>query len=146
MWERDHWACEQNKNESKKTGPTNNGSEEKSVAGNDVKTKRSVSFHKVKMTGPICSTTPNIDTLLDDGAPYCGIGLDEFRMIQLFVSHHWNGRYNCLPTSIAHTPNWQYGNGQHASAFKRIIGSVLFNAQSDRGQLVRINHLIIKGF
>ena len=41
--------------------------------------------------------------------------------------------------------SWQYGIGSHASAAKRILGSVEILVQSDNGQLISIRHLLISG-
>ena len=83
--------------------------------------------------------------LLDDGAPYSGIGEQEFHILRSKLQTNFNGTFDELPIEIAHRPYWQYGNGNHASKSKRIIGSILIDVTSDQGNIVRIRHLVIEG-
>ncbi len=45
-----------------------------------------------------------IGPLLDDGAPYSGIGLDEFIMIQPLVLPAWSGTFDPLPEAVRDRP------------------------------------------
>ena len=83
--------------------------------------------------------------LLDDGAPYSGVGEHEFHILRSKLKTNFNGTFDELPNEIVHRPYWQYGNGNHASKSKRIIGSILIDAISDQGNIVRIRHLVIEG-
>jgi len=99
------------------------------------------------------ATFPNMEVLLDgrigplcdDGAPYCGIGLIEFNLIQPYVAPEFKGTFEELPESIRSRPFWQYGDGKHKSAAKAIVGSIMFTALSDQGNYIRMRHLIIEG-
>ena len=83
--------------------------------------------------------------LLDDGTPYSGIGEDEFHILRSSLKTNFNDTFDELPNEIAQRPYWQYGNSNHASKSKRIIGSILIDAISDQGNIVRIRHLVIEG-
>ena len=83
--------------------------------------------------------------LLDDGAPYSGIGAKEFQIAHPFILPAWNGQYDPIPDSIADRPWWQYGTGSHSSAARRILGNVLIEATSNEGVPVKMRHLIIDG-
>lgn len=83
--------------------------------------------------------------LLDDGAPYSGIGSTELKLIAELVCPEWNGNLDPIPDSVADRPYWQYGSGEHRSAAKRILGSVLMEARTDQGTNVQIRHLVIDG-
>ena len=87
----------------------------------------------------------SIGPLLDDGAPYSGMGMREFRAIQPMVLPNWSGKLHKLPDTIADRPFWKYGSGAHSSEVRRILGSVYLNATTDEGVSVRIRHLIIEG-
>ena len=86
-----------------------------------------------------------IGPLLDDGAPYSGMGFDDFKTIQPYVLPSWSGKLDPIPPKIASRPFWQYGTGAHSSETRSIIGSVLLSVCSDQGAEVQIRHLIISG-
>lgn len=86
-----------------------------------------------------------IGPLLDDGAPYSGIGLVEFKLIQSILLPHWKGRYDYLPSCVQDRPFSQYGTGTNSSKARKILGSVLLSARNDRGTTISIIHLLIEG-
>ena len=45
--------------------------------------------------------------LLDDGAPFSGIGFTEFKMLQSRILPDWSGTLDALPDIIQKTPYWQ---------------------------------------
>lgn len=82
--------------------------------------------------------------LLDDGAPYSAIGIVELRLLSGLK--HIDARHlEPKPPSIAHFDWWQYGQGDHASTRRRILGSFNITAMSDSANLIRIRHLIVDG-
>lgn len=83
--------------------------------------------------------------LVDDAAPYSGVGLREFYDLQEGVMPKWNGNLEPLPNSVKGRPYWQYGRGEHSSKPRRILGSVFLITIFDQGTPVGIRHLIIDG-
>lgn len=81
----------------------------------------------------------------DDGAPYSGMGIVELESLLQKILPAWNGDLDPLPKSIADRPYWQYGNGNHASQRRKILGSFVLTILSDNGNPVQISHLIIEG-
>jgi len=106
---------------------------------------KKVSFNMVHLSNDSNLIGSPIGPLLDDGAPYSGIGEEEFNMIQKYVCPEWTGGYGMLPDIVKNRPYWQYGIGSHASKSRRIIGSVVITARSDQGGDVSIRHLVIQG-
>ena len=83
--------------------------------------------------------------LVDNAAPYSGIGMKEFQLIQPIIAPDWNGEFDPLPDSVADRPFWQYGSGSHSSDSREIIGSVLLTLRSNSGTAVSVRHLVIDG-
>ena len=112
----------------------------------DQKPKNVLSFN-MSHFGNIVNATSNCSNvpLLDDAAPYSGMGTDEFELLAPILLPNWNGEYEPLPESVSNRPYWQYGSGNHASESRRIIGSVMLFARTDLGNCVDIRHLIIEG-
>lgn len=48
-----------------------------------------------------------VEPLLDDGAPYSGMGIEELKLIQNVVIPEWDGKLETLPNSIADKEFWQ---------------------------------------
>lgn len=122
---------------------------EKSASADDrkkVKFEKSgvVSFNMAQFTSSANNDCPP-GPLVDDAAPYSGMGLVEFRALQKVLLPNWNGSFGSLPLSIKERPFWQYGSGNHASPPRRIIGTVRLQCIADQGTAVGINHLIIDG-
>jgi len=83
--------------------------------------------------------------LVDDGAPYSGIGYIELSMIAKHVCPDWNATLDPLPDLVSERPFWQYGTGQHVSEARKILGSIFLTAQSEQGNPIHIKHLVIDG-
>ena len=83
--------------------------------------------------------------MVDDGAPYSGMGLKEFRVLAEYIMPTWDGKLQPIPEPIADRPFWQYGKGQHASARRPILGSVMLSITSEEGTVINIRHLRIDG-
>ena len=86
-----------------------------------------------------------IGPMLDDGAPYSAIGMDELRSIYLTIMPDWDGSLDCIPESIADRPFWQYGVGAHASASRKILGSVMIDVNIPDGYTIQLRHLVLDG-
>lgn len=87
----------------------------------------------------------SLGPLVDDGAPWSGLGMEEFLRLQSTIMLTWDGTLDELPDLIRSRPYWQYGNGQHASQKRRILGPAVLTTQSDQGIQINIRHLIIEG-
>ena len=89
--------------------------------------------------------TVQLGPLLDDGAPYSGMGLEEILLLKHTIMPTFNGNLDPLPAAVVCRPFWQYGSGKHASSRRKILGSILLSLLSDQGVKVEIRHLIIEG-
>ena len=111
--------------------------------------KNGVLTFNMALLGSVKSSTGTVDgifgPLLDDGAPYSGIGSTELKLISNFVCPEWTGELDPIPDAVADRPYWQYGIGDHSSQSKKIIGSVMFKARTHQGGFVQIRHLVIEG-
>ena len=83
--------------------------------------------------------------LLDDGAPYSGIGFHELKLLLPYLETNWNGKLSPLPKALAGRTHWQYGSGNHASDLRRMLGSIDITAILDDGTNVNITHVVIEG-
>lgn len=83
--------------------------------------------------------------MCDDGAPYCGIDLKEFKLIQPHVLRDYNACFEDLPDTIKPRTYWQYGSGKHKSESRRILGSIFLSLLTDQGNLVNMRHLAVEG-
>ena len=141
-----HWSSEHNADGSLKPGAVViEDTPATETPASDTR-RRSVTFNMVNMHRPDEKLLNNfIGPLLDDGAPYSGMGFDDFKILQSLILPDCNGKLEPLPDSIADRPYWQYGAGKHASAPRKILGSVLLSIMSDGDHAVYIRHLIISG-
>ena len=104
-------------------------------------------FGMVQMT-PVTVSEINeryVGPLLDDGAPYSGIGLHEFTVLQPMLLPKWNGKCDAIPYEFNDFPYWQYGSGSRSSEKRKLLGSININLTSDQHNLISIRHLIIDG-
>lgn len=146
--EKGHWKSDHNKDGSLKPSV-------KSVQSNPRSTnvskspgsaqKNTVTFHMVQFTNNYDFAYDFFGPLLDDGAPYSGMGLSEFLLLQPMLIPNWDGSILPVPREIEACPFWQYGSGEHSSEPRNILGSVLLNATTDQRSPVYIRHLIIEG-
>ena len=83
--------------------------------------------------------------LVDDGTPYAGMGLVKLEKLARIIMPGWDRALGALPDKIRARPFWQYGRGKHASKARRILGTVMLTIDSDQGDPVSINHLVIEG-
>lgn len=82
---------------------------------------------------------------MDDGAPYSTIGNVELRLLMDRFGNKCTAELEPIPSSLAGCTHWQYGTGDHSSAPRCIIGSVLLAAKSDSGHRILIRHLVLDG-
>lgn len=82
-------------------------------------------------TNDFSSNGSDIGPLLDNGAPYIGLGFEEFKILKPILHQNWNGIFDKLRNDRSDLPYWQYGSGSHASDPKRIIGYIIINVLSD---------------
>ena len=145
-----HWHSDHNKDGSLKSGVKSSKERPEKPEGqpSDAGTsKKSATFHMAKVF-PESSALGSCDftgPLLDDGAPYSGIGISELKFLFPFLRNKWNGKFNPLPDSISDCTHWQYGTGTHSSDSRRMLGSVMLSASMADGALVNINHIVIEG-
>jgi len=147
-WYKDHYPNGSLKPGVKSYDTPQNGTNGSVCYGNQRGTSSSngkVSFNMVNLRQKSLELHNPIGPLLDDGAPYSGIGLDEFKLLQSIVYPSWNGKFDGLPSTVKNRPFWQYGVGSHSSKSRRIIGSVMLTAKTDEGNEIDIRHLVIEG-
>ena len=114
-------------------------------------TKKTISFNMANIFSSTSTTKnctfvdPFLGPLVDDGAPYSAIGNIELRLLQDQFGYEIDAQFDSIPDSLDGHTHWQYGIGQHSSAPRRILGSVLLSAQADSGRKVNIRHLVLDG-
>ena len=97
----------------------------------------------IDVTNPV--QKKDVGPLFDDGAPYSAIGLTELHILKQQILLNFTGTLDNIPSSLNARCFWQYGCGNHASAKRRILGSVLLTALSDDDSLIRILHQVLEG-
>ena len=83
--------------------------------------------------------------LVDDGAPYSGLGMQQPADIAEQIMIGWNGQLGRLPPEVRDRPYWQYGSGTYSSMRRRILGSNVLSMRSDQNEQVDVTHLVIEG-
>ena len=142
-----HWAQDHNPDGSLKPGTLVIDDDDDKQKSSKHDKKPTVTFNMAQLTDHPKNFIDGdfIGPLVDDGAPYSGIGEAEFKVLQPLILPKWSGSYAELPECIADRPYWQYGKGKHSSPPRRILGSVMISARTDGNEIVEINHLIISG-
>lgn len=51
-----------------------------------------------------------------------------------------------IPESLTRYTRFQYGSGEHSNKSRKILGSIILTATSNRGIKLNIRHIIIEGF
>lgn len=138
-----HWASDHNEDGTLKPGVK---SEPATISGTPKRVpKKSMTFNMVNISDScIALSNDFVGPLLDDGAPYSGLGVEEFKVLQELIMPNWDGSYDKLPKEIQDRPYWQYGTGNHSSDKRKIIGSIMLTAKTETGQIM-IRHLVIEG-
>lgn len=120
----------QSHSRSEKNGSSSNTNHEKSHNWK----KKAVSFNKATLT-TFSSSTKNcsveLGPLVDSGAPYAAIGLFELNLLADHVGIRSNPKLDAIPNSLKGHTHMQYGDGEHASVPRRILGSIVLTARSD---------------
>ena len=69
--------------------------------------KKWVTFHMAKLNSSKDSNDEKLDgPLLDDGAPYSGIGFYEIKTLSPYLSTNSNGKLDPLPESVSGRSHW----------------------------------------
>ena len=111
-----------------------------------VHNKKSVTFHMAQITSSKGFKGHKFSgPLLDYGAPYNGIGMDELKLTSPYLRTNWNHKLLPLPESVPDKSHWQYGSGSHSSDSRPMLGSVIVTACLDDGTTVNIKHVVIEG-
>ena len=89
--------------------------------------------------------TPNITRpLVGEGAPYSGLGVQELLRIAEDIMIGWKGNLDPLSEGVRHGPYWQYGNDNHYSTRRRIIGPIVVSMVSDMNERFDVTHVVIE--
>lgn len=111
--------------------------------------KKTVTFNMVQVNGSCSHETSfdfnSIGPLLDDGAPYRGMGLREFTVWQRNLLPHWKGTMDAAPDVLQDYSYWQYGDGDHSSDPGKILCSVPLCIKTDEGNVMSVRTLVIEG-
>lgn len=144
-----HWAgdpeCElTKKNDQNQAHPPQNanGNANGNAQANGNGKPKALHFHMANFSDQI-EEAPG--PMVDDGAPYSGIGIQELANLFESINCEWNGKLNPIPKTVRATPFWQYGSGSHSSKPRPILGPVDLQLTSDQGNPVTICHLVIEG-
>ena len=140
-----HWASDHKPDGSLKTGVKSFSEKPTTVPNDQESPKKTLKFNMAKLSSSVIDLSSYRGPLLDDGAPYSGMGAKEFQILQPFIAPNWSGDYDPLPDCIADRPFWQYGCGNHSSESRKIIGSIFISAKTDGEGVIQIRHLIIQG-
>lgn len=87
-------------------------------------------------------SSENCGLLVDDGAEYSAIGAVE---LQLYFNTDADTELEDLPNTLRGKTHWQYGQGEHSSLSRKMLGSVILNLKTDSGTIVNIRHVVIEG-
>ncbi len=79
---------------------------------------------------------------MDSGATYSALGV--VQLTEFCKGTSWKAHLGPSPDSIKATPYWIYGPEEHASAPRRIFGSVLLRVLCG-DQAIDLNHLVSEG-
>lgn len=86
----------------------------------------------------------DIVPLVDDGAECSAIDMIELKL--LFNDDSSSGlAFDPIPDSLNGVTHWHFGTGQHASAFRKILGWTALTAESDNDQNINNRHILIEG-
>ena len=139
-----HWRTDHTQDGSLKPGIKSFDYPAEGDVGSSAQPKKTIRFNMVQLVNDEKALDETvIGPLLDDGAPYSGMGLSEFKILQEILLPTWNGEFDPVPADLG--THWQYGNGEHSSESRKILGSVFLNVRTDKGNNTSIRHLIIYG-
>ena len=131
--ERGHWAsdglCKSSQVSRKRSVDKPPISTDNSKHVNSGNSSGSVAFFMANVCDDGTAKFPR--PLVDDGAPYSGLGVQQLVEIAEDIMVGWNGKLDPLPASVRHRPYWQYGNGTHSSTRRRTIGSIVLSLFSE---------------
>lgn len=81
---------------------------------------------------------------VDDGAPFSAIGKTELQLLCSRIPNEPFGMHE-KPAELSQYGHLQYGSGSHASSKRRILGSVMLNANTDNANTTSIRHIVVEG-
>lgn len=86
-----------------------------------------------------------VGPLLDNDAPYSAIRLRELYRLSPQTLASWLGELEPVPDEFTACPKWQYGTGEHSSAVRNMLGSVILSVRAPCGLTVDIRHFVLDG-
>ena len=96
--------------------------------------KKSLTFNMVNIAdNSKLSFNRFIGLLLDDVAPYSGLGMHELKILSPHLRTSWNGVLDPLPSAIRNRTHWQYCIGTHSSDSRKMLDSVMICAKLNDG-------------
>ena len=108
--------------------------------------RNSVTFHMAKFNSSKDSRDEKlVGPLLDNAAPYRGIGFHELNILPTYYNTNWNGKLDLPPESVSDRSHWQYGSGKNSSVSRHMLGSVIISACLEDGTAINIKHSVIEG-
>ena len=138
----DKSQCQKDKMDPSSTNNSGNNSQNKVALGFTYNLGSSKTLIGNMSSGHIASFNET-GPLVDDGAPYSAIGEVELQLVSSELIH--KPELESKPDAVAEYDRWQYGQGDHSSFAKEIIGSVELFVTTDKKELISIRHLVIKG-
>lgn len=91
------------------------------------------------------NTSRNVGPLVDMGAPYSAIIAVELATLRCELLKSWNDMFDPNSQSLPRCEYWQYSSRDHASAPRKIVGTITLPLLSDCGMTVFICHLVFDG-
>lgn len=91
------------------------------------------------------SNHSEIGPLLNDGAPYSPIGIVELKLLLDEMNLPFPDVLDLKLAVLQDFTKLQYGNADHSSQARNIIGLIVLTMHSDRGCPVDITHIVLEG-
>lgn len=116
---------------------------------NDSKSAKSsitVTFTIVKLLDEKKFDKKLLWNIIDDGGSYRRIVLQELMISQLILLPNWIGKLQHISEELQCRPLWQYGNVEHSSECRIILGSIVLCGYAVNGNIVSDIYIIIGAF
>lgn len=84
----------------------------------------------------------HVGPLVDDGAEYSAIGSIE---LQILLNIDSDVGLEPPPDTLNGHSHWQYGQGEHRSARRPILGSIVLPLKEDNRRIINIRHVVVQG-
>lgn len=82
---------------------------------------------------------------MHDGAPYSAIGIVELKLLFDEINCLFSDTLDPNPILLRDYSKLRYGNGSHSSRARKILGSIVLTAFSDRKIPINITHIVLEG-